>query len=245
RKLIEHPAYDSFWQQQAMDKLLAKEPLKVPVMLVHSLWDQEDIYGATAVYRAIEPKDANNDKVFLVMGPWHHGQEIADGSSLGAIKWGSDTALYFRQEILRPFLDHFLKDDAPKMDVAPVTAYETGTNTWRRLQAWPAGCAAGCTIKAAPLYLGAGLKAAFDAPAAGAPPFEEYTSDPSKPVPYRVRPNQPAGGSYWSRWLVDDQREASGRTDVLAFASEALTAAVKISGQPIVNLVASTSGTDA
>ena len=97
-----------------MDKILAAQPLKVPVMLVHSLWDQEDIYGAIAVYKAIKPKDTNNDKVFLVMGPWHHGQEIGDGSSLGAIKFGSDTALYFRQEILRPFLDHYLKDDAPQ-----------------------------------------------------------------------------------------------------------------------------------
>ena len=118
--------------------MLAEQPLKVPVMLVHSLWDQEDIYGAPAVYKAIEPKDKNNDKVFLVMGPWHHGQEIGDGSSLGALKFGSDTALYFRQKILRPFLDQYLKDDAPKADVPPVTAFETGTNEWRHLPAWPA-----------------------------------------------------------------------------------------------------------
>ena len=102
-------------------------------MLVHSLWDQEDIYGDIAVYKAIEPKDTGNDKVFLVMGPWHHGQEIRDGSTLGALKFDSDTALYFRREILRPFLDHYLKDGAPKADVAPVTAFETGTNAWRRL----------------------------------------------------------------------------------------------------------------
>ncbi|HEY0348615.1 MAG TPA: CocE/NonD family hydrolase, partial [Pyrinomonadaceae bacterium] len=133
RKILEHPNYDSFWREQAVDKLLAKEPLKVPVMLVQSLWDQEDIYGAIAVYKAIEPKDTNNDRVFLVMGPWHHGQEIGDGSSLGALKFHSDTALYFRQHILRPFLDHYLKDDAPKSDVAPVSAFETGTNEWRRL----------------------------------------------------------------------------------------------------------------
>src|SRR5215472_12418820 len=104
RKLIEHPAYDSFWQQQAVDKLLAKEPLKVPVMLVHSLWDQEDIYGAPAVYKAIKPKDSGNDMVFLVMGPWHHGQEIHEGSQLGPIKFDSDTAKTFRREILAPFL---------------------------------------------------------------------------------------------------------------------------------------------
>src|SRR5262245_34983835 len=119
RKLTEHPSYDAFWRDQAMDKVLAAQPLKVPVMLVHSLWDQEDIYGAPAVYKAIEPKDTGNDKVFLVMGPWHHGQEIGDGSSLGALKFGSDTALYFRQKILRPFLDQYLKDDAPKADIAP------------------------------------------------------------------------------------------------------------------------------
>src|SRR5205085_8342574 len=193
RKLLEHPSYDSFWREQAVDKLLAKEPLKVPVMLVHSLWDQEDSYGAIAVYKAIEPKDTNNDKVFLVMGPWHHGQEIADGSSLGAIKWGSDTALYFRQKILRPFLDHFLKDDAPKLDVAPVTAFETGTNKWRRLPAWPAGCANGCTTTPTPLYLGAGLKLGYAAPQAGTAAFDEYVSDPAKPVPFRARPIQPTG----------------------------------------------------
>ena len=111
-------------------------------MLVHSLWDQEDIYGAPAVYKAIEPKDTANDKVFLVMGPWHHGQEIGEGSTLGALKFDSDTALYFRQEILRPFLDQVPEGRVrPKADVAPVTAFETGTNTWRRLPAWPAGCA--------------------------------------------------------------------------------------------------------
>ena len=94
RKILEHPSYDAFWRDQAMDKILAAQPLKVPVMLVHSLWDQEDIYGAIAVYKALKPKDTGNDKVFLVMGPWHHGQEIADGSALGAIRFDSDTALH-------------------------------------------------------------------------------------------------------------------------------------------------------
>ena len=242
RKISQHPAYDSWWQQQAMDKVLGALPLKVPVMLVHSLWDQEDIYGAPAVYRAIEPKDTGNDKVFLVMGPWHHGQEIREGSSLGAIRFNSDTALYFRQEILRPFLDHYLKDDAPKMDVAPVTAFETGTNTWRRLTAWPSGCASGCTIQPTPMYLGSNLSLTSARPAGTG--YAEYVSDPSKPVPFRARPIQPVGGPIWAQWLVDDQREASGRPDVLAFVSDVLTAPMKISGRPVVNLTASTSGTD-
>src|SRR6202022_616298 len=136
RKLLEHPGYDAFWRDQAMDKVLAAQPLNVPVMLVHSLWDQEDIYGAIAVYKAIKPKDTNNDKVFLVLGPWHHGQEIGDGSTLGPLKFNSDTALYFRREILRPFLDQYLKDGAPKPDIQPVTAFETGTTRCQHLYLW-------------------------------------------------------------------------------------------------------------
>jgi uncharacterized protein len=247
RKILEHPAYDAFWRDQAMDKVLAEQPLKVPVMLVHSLWDQEDIYGAIAVYRAIKPKDRENDKVFLVIGPWHHGQEIEDASTLGALKFSSDTGLYFRRSILRPFLDQYLKDDAPKADVPPVAAFETGTNIWRRLPAWPAGCSSGCAIKPTPLYLRPGLKLGFDAPKQGDEAFDEYVSDPAKPVPFRARPSQPVGYSgrlTWPEWLVDDQREASGRTDVLVFTSDVLTSPEKISGQPIANLVASTSGTD-
>jgi uncharacterized protein len=241
RKILEHPSYDAFWQDQAVDKILAAQPLKVPVMLVHSLWDQEDIYGDIAVYKAIEPKDTNNDKVFLVLGPWHHGQEIRDGSSLGAIKFNSDTGLTFRQEILRPFLDYYLKDGASKPDLAPVTAFETGTNAWRRLSSWPAGCDKGCTVKATPLYLAPNLKLDFGNPTNGDQSFEEYISDPAKPVPYRARP---IDSTSWSRWLVDDQREASGRPDVLVFTSDVLKAPVKISGEPIANLIASTSGTD-
>ncbi|HTC61855.1 MAG TPA: CocE/NonD family hydrolase [Candidatus Saccharimonadales bacterium] len=247
QKILNHPAYDAFWRDQAVDKVLAEQPLKVPVMLVHSLWDQEDIYGAIAVYKAIKPKDINNDKVFLVIGPWHHGQEIDDGSTLGALKFNSDTALYFRQNILRPFLDHYLKNDVSPSRVPPVSAFETGTNTWERLSAWPAGCASGCTIRPEPLYLSAGLKLSFDAPKSGDDPFDEYTSDPAKPVPFRARPIQPIGygtGHSWVEWLVDDQREASGRPDVVEYVSDVLKKPVKISGQPVANLIASTSGTD-
>ena len=244
QKVIEHPGYDAFWRDQAMDQLLAAQPLKVPVMLVHSLWDQEDIYGAIAVYKAIKPKDAENDKVFLVMGPWHHGQEIGDGSALGPVKFNSDTGLYFRREILRPFLDQYLKDGAPKADLTTVTAFETGTNAWRRLSAWPAGCASGCTVQPAPLYLAPGLKLSFDAPPGGDAAFDEYVSDPAKPVPFRARPIGDDKRQTWSQWLVDDQREASGRPDVLAYLSDGLSAPVKISGEPVANLVASTSGSD-
>jgi putative CocE/NonD family hydrolase len=249
RKILDHPSYDAFWREQAVDRLLAAEPLTVPVMLVHSLWDQEDIYGDIAVYKAIEPKDTRNDTVFLVLGPWNHGQMIGDGSSLGALRFDSDTALSFRREVLGPFLARYLGDGAPEADVPPVFAFETGTNAWRKLEAWPAGCDRGCVIEPTPLYLGAGRRLGFAAPAAGEETFDEYVSDPAKPVPFRARPIEPVGyedeGLSWPEWLVDDQREASGRTDVLVFTSEPLTEPVKISGEPIANLVASTSGTDA
>jgi hypothetical protein len=246
KKILEHPSYDSFWRDQAVDKLLAAQPLKVPTMLVHSLWDQEDIYGALAVYKAIKPKDTGNNMVYLVLGPWHHGQEIDDGSTLGALHFNSNTSLEFQRQVLRPFLDHYLKDDAPAAGVSPVTAYETGTNVWRHLQSWPSGCANGCKPQPVKYYFDEGMK--LGRSVGGGTTNDDYVSDPAKPVPFRKRPIQPVGydnGMTWPEWLVDDQREASGRTDVLSYTSAVLTAPVKITGQPMVNLVASTTGTDA
>jgi hypothetical protein len=245
-KLVAHPAYDAFWSDQAMDKVLAKQPLKVPVMLVHSLWDAEDIHGAMAVYAAIKPKDNTGDMVKLVLGPWYHGQAISDGSALGNLRFGSDTARYFREYVLRPFLAQYLKDGAPPADLAAVTAFETGTNLWRRLDRWPQGCEHGCARASRALYLQPGNSLGFDAPASG-DAYSEYVSDPARPVPFRARPIQPVGydpGQTWRQWLTDDQREASGRTDVLTFTSAYLTKPLKVSGQPVVHLIASTSGTD-
>jgi putative CocE/NonD family hydrolase len=241
RKLLEHPTYDAYWRDQAVDKILAKQPLKVPVMIVHSLWDQEDNYGSNAVYKAIETKDTGNDKVYLVIGPWNHGQAIWDGSSLGAIHFGSDTSGTFRSEVLRPFLDRHLKDAAPKADIPPVFAFQTGTNTWQRWAWWPGN------TKAAPLYLGAGGKVGFAQPAASGDAFTEYVSDPARPVPYIRRPIVPSEfdkSKGWKEWLVSDQREWSGRPDVAVFISDVLKEPVTIAGGPMVNLVASTSGTD-
>src|ERR1700722_3086477 len=246
-KLFNHPAYDAFWQGQAVDKLLAKEPLSVPVMLVHSLWDQEDIYGNIAVYKAIKPQDSDNSKVFLVAGPWFHHQQWLDGSAIGAIHFGSDTAQYFRLHLLRPFLDHFLKDDAPPLAIAPVNAFETGTNEWQALPGWPMGCAADCRIERLPLFLYAAGGLRFAAPTAKESGSDSYVSDPAKPVPYLPRPihiEGNDGANAWQTWLVGDQREASGRPDVITFTSEVLREPLKISGEPIANLIAATSGTD-
>ncbi len=241
-KLIEHPAYDGWWQAQAVDRILAARPLAVPTLWVHSLWDQEDIYGAPAAYAATEPKDTANDRNYLVIGPWRHGGSMAsDGAHLGAIDFGCDTAEYFRKHVLLPFLDAHLKTAAPPAGIAPVTAFETGTNEWRRLPAWPPRDA-----QPRSFYLHADLSASFVAPA-GKREYDEFVSDPTKPVPYRVRPDLSmyAEGSTWGKWLVDDQRPFSDRTDVLAYVSEPLTEPLHVAGRPEVDLFASTSGSDA
>jgi putative CocE/NonD family hydrolase len=214
-------------------------------MLVHSLWDQEDIYGNIAVYKALEAQPGDHSNVFLVLGPWFHHQARLDGSRIGAIQFGSDTAQYFRLHLLRPFLDHFLKDDAPPLQIAAVNAFETGTDRWLALPKWPAGCASACTIEHEKMYLQAGGGLSF-APADAAA-FDSYVSDPSKPVPYLPRPihiGDEEGEATWQTWLVSDQRDAASRTDVLSFESPILSEALKISGEPIASLVASTSGTD-
>ena len=241
-KVVAHPSYDAFWREQAMDKVLARQSVTVPTLLVHSYWDAEDIYGAIAVWKAVKPHDTGNN-VFLSLGPWSHGGAIGDGSTLGTLKFGSDTALYWRQQVLKPFLARYLKGDASVPAIPTVTAFETGTNRWRNLSSWPSGA-----IEPVALRLGANQKAQLGG-AADPKGYDEYVSDPAKPVPFRQRPIPPYGydeakGQTWPRWLVDDQREASGRTDVATFVSDVLTAPVKISGEPVAHLVASTSGTD-
>jgi putative CocE/NonD family hydrolase len=244
-KLMQHPAYDEFWQNQAMDKILSDQGVTVPTMLVHSLWDQEDIFGNIAVYKALKAKHADKAPLYLVMGPWYHHQQRLDGSRIGAIEFGSDTAAYFRLHILRPFLDHFLKDDAPALDLAPVTAFETGVNRWASLSGWPMGCASACSIDQQKMYLQPNGALGFTATSGSA--FESYVSDPAKPVPYLPRPihiGGEAGETSWQTWLVSDQRHAAARTDVLSFSTPVLKEPVKISGEPIANLIASTTGTD-
>jgi uncharacterized protein len=250
-KVMNHPAYDEFWQGQALDKILAKQGVTVPVMLVHSLWDQEDIYGNIALYKALKAKQADTSNLFLVIGPWFHHQQRLDGSAIGQIRFGSDTAEYFRKQLVRPFFDHYLKDDAPPLKIAQVTAFETGANRWEGLATWPSGCDSGCSIHGEKIYLqsGGGLRLGGEsagAPRAGAAEFESYVSDPAKPVPYMPRPVHIGGdeGARWQTWLVSDQRDVASRTDVLSFATPVLTQSLKISGEPIANLIASTSGTD-
>jgi uncharacterized protein len=247
RKIRQHPAYDSFWQLQAVDKILAARKLTVPTLLVHSLWDQEDIYGAIAVYKALKAADPDNENLHLAMGPWHHGQGIDPGSSLGPIQFDSDTSKYFRLHVLLPFLDHYLKDSAPPVDIAPVTAFETGTNEWRRLPAWPAGCAQDCTIEKQHFHLQPAGKLGTEAATDAQPGYVSYVSDPAKPIPFVPRPIHmlaDSEGTQWVTWLVSDQRDVSTRPDVAVFETARLTAPVKVAGEPVANLIASTTGTD-
>jgi uncharacterized protein len=246
-KVMNHPAYDSFWQDQALDKILAQQGVSVPVMLVHSLWDQEDIYGNIALYKALKARQADNPDLFLVIGPWFHHQQRLDGSAIGPIRFGSDTARYFRLHVLRPFLDHYLQDDPAPLGLTPVTAFETGTNRWLALPTWPSGCAAGCGIDHQKLYLQAGGNLRLGSAAGAAADVEAYVSDPAKPVPYVPRPihiGGDEGETNWQTWLVGDQRDAASRPDVLSFSTPVLKMPVKISGEPVANLIASTSGTD-
>ena len=247
RRLLEHPAYDAYWQQQAVDRILAGRPLVVPTMYVHGFWDQEDIYGAPAAYAATEPKDTANDRNFLVIGPWNHGGSNRDGSSLGALRFDGDTALWFRRKVLQPFLDQYLKDGAPRANTPPVLVYETGNDAWRRYEQWPQGCERGCRAPLRPMYMIAGGRLSFAPPTGAKPAFDEYVADPAKPVPYRLRPLRPVywEDSTWRQWLVDDQRNFSSRTDVLVYTTPVLTEPLRVAGQPVVHLHASTSGTDA
>ena len=243
-RMEENPAYDSFWQGQALDKIMAAVPLNVPVLWLQGLWDQEDMWGAIHCYEAVERKDTANDKNFLVMGPWRHSQVNSDGYSLGPLRWDGDTTLQFRRDVLLSFFNQYLLDNAPKADTPPVLIYNTGENHWERFKTWPLSCDQGCPNKSQPLYLTANGGLSFNRPDAAAPKYDEYVSDPSKPVPYRPRPVVESDRDAWRHWLVDDQRFVDGRPDVLTFVTQPLKTPLRVSGAPEVNLYASTSGSD-
>ncbi len=246
RAIAEHTAYDHFWQDQAVDKLLAKEPLAVPTMIVSGLFDQEDIYGGPALYKALAGKDPKGEKVHLVLGPWNHGQGRREGRGIGEIQFEGDTATWFRRTVMQPFLDHYLKD-APNPNTPRVLVYETGADEWHRYDAWPRACAEGCPDPGRNLFLLSGGRLGFEQPGMSKNEFDEYVSDPAKPVPYRQRPTLPAYApdSTWGEWLVDDQRHAACRPDVLVYETEPLKEPLRVAGEPIARFFASTSGSDA
>jgi uncharacterized protein len=235
RKVLEHPVYDEYWQAQALDKLLASRPLTVPVLLVVGQWDQEDSYGAPAVYRALKPQDPDNKLVHLAIGPWRHSGVNYEGRSLGRLKFEGDTALQFRTRWMKPFLDCRLKTEALPCDTPPVVTYATGADRWEISQQWPDGAEQ-------PLYLSPQGGLSFTRPATAG--TDEYVSDPAKPVPMRPRPVH-LDGEDWQTWLVHDQRFADGRPDVLTYVTPVLDKPLHIRGAPRVELHAATTGRDA
>lgn len=240
-RLMANPAYGPYWKDCAADRWFEDPPRLVPTLHVHGWWDQEDIYGAPAVYLAMERHDRTNQLNFFVAGPWYHGQHFADGSRLGPIQFGEDTARRFREEVLAPFLHHFLKSDRAKLP-APAMVFETGVNRWRHFEQWPP------EIGIRPLHLHPEGGLSFAAPTGG---FTEYTSDPKRPVPFSPRPflgydyRNPPAIEAWRQWQVVDQRFVDGRPDVATWVSPPLDAPITLRGPVEIRLFAETTGSDA
>jgi putative CocE/NonD family hydrolase len=234
QKILQNPAYTTFWSLQAVDKWMAAQPLTVPTMLVVGQWDQEDSYGAPAVYKAMKPNDTNDNMVSLVIGPWRHSGVNHYGYELGSLTFTGDTSDEFRVNYMKPFFDHYLKD-GPDPHTPHVLTYATGTNSWQQSPRWPMG-----TLT--PLYLADHFKASMQHPATGG--HDDYVSDPSKPVPFIPRPINMDDPMQWKPWLVHDQRFVSDRPDVLVYQTDVLDKPVHIMGAPQADLFAATSGSD-
>ena len=230
-----HPNYDSFWQRQAFAPYL--NAVKLPIIHVAGWWDQEDFYGPQKIYELMERHDTQRRNYF-VAGPWNHGGWNGNGRKLGAIDFGGDTAAYYREKIFQPWFDHWLRGQDP-WKLAEATVFETGVNQWKEYAEWPPKQG----VETRRLYFHEGRRLAFDAPAGSG--FDEYVSDPANPVPYRPRPVTPTyPGPKWRVWLVEDQRFLDHRPDVLAWETEPLKADVRVAGDIVAELVASTGGTD-
>jgi hypothetical protein len=238
-RLAAHTTYDEVWQANAIQYALAQlERIPIPTLNVHAWFDAEDIYGPIATHEAL--KDKPGAPYHFVAGPWEHGQCMGDGSASGRIRWDADTALWFRRNVMLPFLNQHLKDDAPAQPLPKIVTFATGVNQWRTPDAWP-------PPEAQPraLYLAAGGRLSFDKPSAES--SDSYISDPAKPVPFRVRPIISRHRDYeqWGDWLLDDQRPVADRPDVLVYTSDVLTEPVTLAGDVTARLFASTTGSDA
>lgn len=230
-EFLTHTTYDAFWKARNIRPHLKN--VRCAVMTVGGWYDAEDLFGPLEVYRATEKFNPGITNM-LVMGPWAHGDwGRKDGDKLGDIDFHAKTAEYYREKIELPFFRHYLKDDK---DYTPTEAhvFETGTNQWRRFDAWPPKQAAART-----LYFRAGGALDSTAPdEAGA--FDEYVSDPAKPVPYTLEMNY----TYPKSYPLHDQRFATSRTDVLVYETPVLDDDLTLVGPIKVTLRVSTTGTD-
>jgi putative CocE/NonD family hydrolase len=229
-EMTQHPNYDEYWQARDLRRHLKN--IKPAVMTVGGWFDAEDLFGALNTYKEIERNSPGSTNI-LVMGPWFHGGwSRSDGDKLGHVDFGSKTSLFYREEIEFPFFNYWLKGKSnPNLPEAFV--FETGTNQWRREEAWPPRDA-----HQKILYLQPGGQLGWDAATTGE--FEEYISDPAKPVPY-------IGGQapgMTREHMVEDQRFASTRTDVLTYQTDVLDRDTTFAGPIVASLQVSTSGTD-
>ena len=250
-RVMSHPAYDAFWQGQALDKLLAARPSSVPTLWEQGMWDQEDMWGANHAWLALKAAGhaANN---WLVLGPWSHSQVNREGFSLGPLRWEGDTAVQFRRDMVMPFLNEHLRG-GPAAQLARATVYNTGENRWERLPDWPGLSENGRPIGLKPVYLAADFGLSFDRPESDHG-GDIYVSDPAKPVPFLPRPvmdpffefwTTAKGYTPWSKWLVHDQRFVDGRPDVLSYETPVLSSPVRVRGVPVADIRAMTTGSDA
>ena len=234
---VDHPSRDAYWKGQATESWL--HGTTIPVQNVAGWWDQEDFYGPMKTYDLLQ-KAGSGAMNYLVVGPWNHGGWFrGSGTHLGDISFGSATGDYFRTQAMAPWFRYWLHGEGTA-PAEKVLTFETGTNQWKHYSEWPPKEA-----KATPLYLAASRQLSFKKPSTAAA-YDEYISDPANPVPYRPRPIAPTyPGADWPKWLVQDQRFADHRPDVLTFETEPLTSDIRVAGDVVANFFASTSGTDA
>jgi putative CocE/NonD family hydrolase len=230
-EMAEHPNYDGFWQ--ARNLLPHLKNVAPAVMTVGGWFDAEDLYGALNTYTAVEKQ---NPKIFnvIVMGPWAHGAWEGYGAKLGNIDFGSDTSAYYQKEIEFPFFNHFLKGKG-EHNLPEASMFETGTNRWRKFDQWPP---AGVDRKK--LHFHAGGRLAYELAGEKGEPFDEFISDPKKPVPYTDMVTNVMTREY----MTDDQRFASKRPDVVVYQTDELTEDLTLAGPIVANLKVSTTGTD-
>lgn len=229
---MEHGDYDQYWQAQNVPQHLKK--VTPAVMTVGGLFDAEDVQGPLWIYREIEKNNPNTWNV-LVEGPWCHGcWARGSGTSLGGVNFGSNTSAFYQANIEFPFFMHFLKDKG-EMKLPEAYMFETGSNTWKQYESWPPK-----NVAEKSLYLQANGKLSFEPPANSSSTYDEYSSDPNKPVPFQ---NRIANGMNYE-YMTDDQRFSASRPDVLVYQSDILSEDVTLSGPLMAELFASTSGTD-
>ena len=231
--VMHHPSYDDYWQ--ARD--ISRHVKRVPAMLeVGGYYDAEDLAGPWRTFRGIERLSPGADN-HIAIGPWSHGGwSRGEGNALGSLRWPMSTGPWFRDSIELPFFLHYLAN-GPALSLPKVLVYRTGGERWDRYDSWPPK---NSNLKS--LYLLPGGKLGWEKPGAGANPFEEYVSDPAKPVPVVEK----LGNSGMPReYMTGDQRFASKRADVITFTSDALPEDITVSGPVAPVLHVATSGTDA